>query len=66
MSSKAHLPPVPPANRDKHGDSDAGAGKIPPEKVKGTVNEKARHIEQQDQEGNIHQNTRNQGFRQTR
>lgn len=60
--SKAHLPPVPPANRAKTGDANPGEGKI--HERQADTEGKSRHIEQQGEEGNTFQNTRNQGGRQ--
>jgi hypothetical protein len=55
-----HKPPVPPANRSPHESghdqnrSDAGQNKIP------------ENLREQDRQGNIHQNTHNQGYQQDR
>ncbi|MBX9702013.1 MAG: hypothetical protein K2X74_21440 [Acetobacteraceae bacterium] len=64
--SKAHLPPVPPANRSSHGDSEPGKGKLPEREAERTIESKNRHLEQQGRQGNIKQNTTNQGYQQDR
>jgi len=58
----AHPPPVPPANRSPKGpgsDPRPGASDASPEKVPGNTAER-------DRQGNIHQNTHNQGYQQDR
>lgn len=61
MSTK--MPPVPPENR-----SDKGPGSDPRTSKDDTPRGQQRpeNTEQQDQEGNIHQNTTNQGHQQDR
>jgi hypothetical protein len=65
--SKAHLPPVPPANR-----SPAGGGttqdkdKLPPDQAKENAESRNRDTEQQGRQGNTWQNTHNQGYQQDR
>jgi hypothetical protein len=65
--SKAHLPPVPPANRAPMGGNDAKKESDISNDVAEAVKEsKARNLEQQGRQGNINQNTRNQGYQQDR
>jgi hypothetical protein len=60
--SKAHLPPVPPANRAPHGGSQA------PEATdqKSPAGKRDINVEQQGQTANTLQNTVNQGRQQDR
>jgi hypothetical protein len=65
--SKAHLPPTPPANRAPMGQ----AGKSPQGDLKAEVAEanaasRDRNTDQQGRQGNIKQNTTNQGYQQDR
>ncbi len=68
MSSKAHLPPVPPANRAPMG----GAGNAAPEgDMSAQVAEenkesKNRNLAEQGRQGNVKQNTTHQGYQQDR
>jgi hypothetical protein len=65
--SKAHLPPVPPDNRAPIGpNQDSPQGDMPERVAKDTAKSRARHIEQQGRQGNINQNTRNDGYQQDR
>lgn len=65
--SKAHLPPVPPANRAPMGGNDAKQESDIANGVAEAVKEsKARNLEQQGRQGNIRQNTHNQGYQQDR
>lgn len=59
MSSK--MPPVPPANRSPKGTGEAKAGQK-------EVGGKSRpdNLAEQDRQGNINQNTHNQGYQQDR
>ena len=66
--SKAHLPPVPPANRSPTGGSaNPGTGNDMSEQVaaenKASTN---RNLGEQGRQGNIKQNTTHQGFQQDR
>ncbi len=66
--SKAHLPPVPPANRSPLGGS---ANPKPGNDMSEQVAEAnkastARHLGEQGRQGNIKQNTTHQGFQQDR
>lgn len=65
--SKSHLPPVPPANRAPMG----SAGANPGGDLKGDIAEankasKNRNLGEQGRQGNIKQNTTNQGYQQDR
>lgn len=62
--SKAHLPPVPPANQGPHGDTEPGKGDLTAEEAKKAKVE--RDLDQQGRQGNISQNTHNQGYTQAR
>ncbi|MBY0332854.1 MAG: hypothetical protein K2X49_19525 [Acetobacteraceae bacterium] len=64
--SKAHLPPVPPANRNPQGDAEPGKGKLPAEVAEQNIESKNRNTEQQGRQGNTHQNTHHQGYQQDR
>ena len=65
--SKAHLPPVPPANRTPHGPGAQGdnQGDIPAREAEAN---KAgnRNLGQQGRQGDIKQNTTHQGYTQDR
>ncbi|HYZ33854.1 MAG TPA: hypothetical protein VE684_16415 [Crenalkalicoccus sp.] len=65
--SKAHLPPVPPANRSPKGpgpqDQPGGSGDLAAEANKAG---RDRNLGEQGRQGNIAQNTRNQGYQQDR
>lgn len=56
-----HAPPVPPANRNRKGP----AGSAPEPESKGRKPAPG-HVEQQGEQGNIHENTRNEGYQQDR
>jgi hypothetical protein len=61
-----HVPPVPPANRPKNGpQTDAGHTNAEEARVTQT-DPRLRNLEQQGRQGNIAQNTRNQGYQQDR
>jgi hypothetical protein len=64
--SNAKIPPVPPANRSTGGSATAGGGQIPENVAKENKASKNRHLEQQGRQGNIKQNTTNQGYQQDR
>lgn len=58
----AHPPPVPPAARSPKGTgSDPQSGK-----GEADTHEKLENLNEQDQQGNIHQNTTNRGYKQDR
>lgn len=66
--SKAHLPPVPPAGRSPKG---PGPQTEQPSDLSGGVAEanksgRDRHLGEQGRQGNIKQNTTNQGYQQDR
>jgi hypothetical protein len=64
--SKAHLPPVPPANRSSHGDFEHGKGPLPENLAQENISSKNRHLEQQGRQGNTKQNTTHKGYQQDR
>ena len=66
--SKAHLPPVPPANRSPIGGSaNPKTGNDMSEQVAEANKEsKNRNLDEQGRQGNINQNTHHQGFQQDR
>lgn len=66
--SKAHLPPVPPANRSPKGGSSNPNNTSDMGELAGqdSAESKKRHLEQQGRQGNIKQNTTNQGYQQDR
>jgi hypothetical protein len=64
--SKAHLPPVPPANRSPQGDFEHGKGPLPEREAERNIESKNRNLEQQGRQGNTKQNTTNQGYQQDR
>jgi hypothetical protein len=66
--SKAHLPPVPPANRSPIGGSaNPKSGNDMSEQVAEANKEsKNRNLGEQGRQGNIAQNTHHQGFQQDR
>jgi hypothetical protein len=65
--SKAHLPPVPPANRAPVGPNQKSPeGDLEPEVAEDNMESKNRNIEQQGRQGNIAQNTRHPGYQQDR
>ncbi|MGG5811797.1 hypothetical protein [Falsiroseomonas sp. CW058] len=65
--SKAHLPPVPPANRAPQGGNDAKQkADIAAGKAEGVEDSTDRKLEQQGRQGNTWQNTHHQGYQQDR
>ena len=66
--SKAHLPPVPPANRSPIGGSaNPGSGNdMASEIAEANKESTARHLGEQGRQGNIKQNTTHQGYQQDR
>lgn len=65
--SKAHLPPVPPANRTTKGPGAQNQeGDLSAEIAEANKESKERHLGEQGRQGNIKQNTTNQGFQQDR
>jgi hypothetical protein len=67
MTGKAHMPPVPPANRAPMG----SAGQSPQGDLEANIAEnnkdsKDRNLGEQGRQGNIKQNTTNQGYQQDR
>lgn len=66
MSSKSHMPPVPPENQSRIGGNAAGEGKLPPEKAKGNADSTARDPNQQGHQGATWQGTHHQGYQQDR
>ena len=65
--SKAHLPPVPPANRTTKGPGpQTHEGDRSAEATEAGRTAKDRHVGEQGRQGNINQNTTNQGFQQDR
>ena len=68
--SKAHLPPVPPANRSPKGpgpqDQPGGSGDLGAEVAEANKAGRDRNLGEQGRQGNIAQNTRNQGYQQDR
>ena len=65
--SKAHLPPVPPANRAPQGGNNARQeGDIAADKAEAVKESKDRNLASQGRQGNIKTNTTNQGYQQDR
>ncbi|MBX6740811.1 MAG: hypothetical protein IRY87_02025 [Acetobacteraceae bacterium] len=65
--SKAHLPPVPPANRTTKGPGPQGnEGEISAEIAETNKESKERHLGEQGRQGNVKQNTTHQGYQQDR
>lgn len=65
--SKAHLPPVPPANRAPQGGNNAKTeGDIAASKAEGVKESKDRNLASQGRQGNIAANTHHQGYQQDR
>jgi hypothetical protein len=66
--SKAHLPPVPPANRAPQGGSANAdtSSDIANAKATGVQESKDRNLASQGRQGNIKTNTTNQGYQQDR
>ena len=63
--SKAHLPPVPPHNRNPHGGAQASEGPLSEADAKAS-SPTGRNLGQQGRQGNSKQNTTNQGHQQDR
>jgi hypothetical protein len=68
MSSKAHLPPVPPANRAPMGGSaaESSEGDMAAEVAEQNKESKDRNLASQGRQGNIAVNTHHQGYQQDR
>ena len=66
--SKAHLPPVPPANRAPMGGSSnpQTSGDVPSAVAEGVKASKDRNLAIQGRQGNIKENTTHQGYQQDR
>jgi len=65
--SKAHQPPTPPANRAPGSATGTrGKGQLEAEVAKENAESKTRNLEEQGRQGNINQNTHNQGYQQDR
>lgn len=65
MSSKAHMPPVPPAGRSPQGGNTPGET-LNPADAKREMKDRGENAMQKGEQGNIAQNTRNQGYQQDR
>ncbi len=63
--SKAHLPPVPPANRGPDGSATPGQA-LPPGPAAQNAASKDRNLASQGHQGNIKTNTTHQGHQQDR
>ncbi|MDQ1078452.1 hypothetical protein [Pseudoroseomonas cervicalis] len=63
--SKAHLPPVPPANRGPAGSATPGEA-LPPGPAAANKDSKDRNLAIQGRQGNIKTNTTHQGYQQDR
>lgn len=67
MSSKPDQPPVPPANRTPFGPgAEPAEGKLSEQEVEAIRSGQDRNLDQQGRQGNIKQNTTNQGLKQAR
>jgi hypothetical protein len=68
MAHKSKLPPVPPGNLSPAGPGSAtpGAGDLPEAEAERNIDSKNRKVEQQGRQGDIWQNTHNQGYQQDR
>ena len=67
MSSKAHLPPVPPANRSPHGPgAQSPEGDMGAQQAEATKSSRDRNLGEQGRQGDIKQNTTHQGYQQDR
>jgi hypothetical protein len=65
--SKAHLPPVPPANRSPQGqDTPSPEGDMAAEVAERNKESRERHLGEQGRQGNVKQNTTHQGYQQDR
>ena len=65
MSKSKQLPPVPPANRSNKGPGGSSRDTV---RTDATADKEAlpRNLAEQDRQGNIQQNTTNQGYQQDR
>jgi hypothetical protein len=67
MTGKAHLPPVPPANRAPQGGGNPTTeGDIAAAKAEAVKESRDRNLATQGRQGNIKANTTNQGHQQDR
>ncbi|RYI99704.1 MAG: hypothetical protein EON47_15970 [Acetobacteraceae bacterium] len=67
MSTKSHLPPVPPANRSPHGPGAQGKeGDLSAQAAEANKSGHDRNLAEQGRQGDIKQNTTNQGYQQDR
>lgn len=67
MSSKAQMPPVPPANRSPHGPgAQSPEGDMGAQQAEATKSSRDRNLGEQGRQGDIKQNTTNQGYQQDR
>lgn len=65
--SHAKPPPIPPANQTPFGPGAASPeGDMSESAAEGTKEGTTRNLDQQGRQGNVAQNTRNQGYRQDR
>ena len=67
--SKAHLPPVPPAGRSTKGPGShtpGPQGDMSAEVAEANQDSKNRNLGEQGRQGNVKQNTTNQGYQQDR
>jgi hypothetical protein len=66
--SKARLPPVPPASRSPQGGgkSSSPKGDVSAEVAEQNTESKNRNLTEQGRQGNLNQNTHNQGYQQDR
>ncbi len=65
--SKAQMPPVPPAGRAPMGEAGKGGeGDLEAHLAEGNKAAKERNLGEQGRQGNIKQNTTNQGYQQDR
>ena len=66
MSSKAHMPPVPPAGRSPQGSSTPGGSELNPADAKRDARDRGENAGRKGDAANIAQNTRNTGYQQDR
>ena len=67
MSTKSHLPPVPPANRSTKGPGpQSPEGDLSTQAAEANKSARDRNLVEQGRQGNIKQNTTNQGYQQDR
>jgi hypothetical protein len=67
MSTKSHLPPVPPANRSTKGPRpQSPEGDLSAQAAEANKSARDRNLVEQGRQGNIKQNTTNQGYQQDR